>query len=152
MIYAKLDPEAAYCTLLPSKVWYHLFTRELSMLRNYLQTLMRKWKIKVKTKIKTNLILISLLFSLLIWEGLSSSCARPPPPPLSAGGTGWGGGDWASYQIFKWWWLERISIFRGGCWERWGNFFQGGGWCSFYIKNKVKSEILNEKNKCFSLS
>ena len=30
-----------------------------------------------------------------------------------------------------------------GCWEREGDF-QGG--CSFYIKNKLKSEIFNDKN------
>ena len=41
--------------------------------------------------------------------------------------------------------LNRTSIFRVGCWERRGDFFQGG--CSFYIKNKLKSEISNDK-KC----
>ena len=50
----------------------------------------------------------------------------------SVGGGGGGGGG-----------LGRISIFRGGCWERGGDFFQGG--CSFYIKNKLKSEIFNSK-------
>ena len=40
--------------------------------------------------------------------------------------------------------LDRISIFRGGCWEGGGDFFQRGG-CSFYIKNKLKSEIFNDK-------
>ena len=35
--------------------------------------------------------------------------------------------------------LDRTSIFRGG------DLFQGGG-CNFYIKNKSKSEIFNNKN------
>ena len=30
-----------------------------------------------------------------------------------------------------------------GCWERGGDFFQVG--CSFYIKDKLKSEIIIEK-------
>ena len=30
-----------------------------------------------------------------------------------------------------------------GCWERGGDFFQGG--CNFHIKNKLKSEIFNDK-------
>ena len=41
---------------------------------------------------------------------------------------------------------ERISVFRGGlliCWERGGNFFRRG--CSFHIKNKLKSQIFNNK-------
>ena len=37
--------------------------------------------------------------------------------PLSAGG-------WASYQIFKK--REGLTTFRGGCWERGGDFFQEG--------------------------
>ena len=28
--------------------------------------------------------------------------------------------------------LDRTSTFRGGCWERGGDFFQGG--CNFHIK------------------
>ena len=39
--------------------------------------------------------------------------------------------------------LDRISGFRGGSWERGGDFFQGG--CSFYIKIKLKSEIFHDK-------
>ena len=35
-------------------------------------------------------------------------------------------------------------MFRGGCWEREGDFFQGRS-CSFYIKDKLKSEIFNDK-------
>ena len=45
--------------------------------------------------------------------------------------------------------LDRISIFRRGL-----TFFRGG--CSFYIKNKLKFEIFNDKKvckqKCFCLS
>ena len=42
--------------------------------------------------------------------------------------------------------FHRISIFRGGCWERGGWLFLGEGrGCSFYIKNKLKSEIFNKK-------
>ena len=39
--------------------------------------------------------------------------------------------------------LDRISIFRAKFDGKEGdNFFQGG--CSFYIKNKLKSDIFNE--------
>ena len=42
--------------------------------------------------------------------------------------------------------LNRILIFlEGGCWERRGDFFQGGGGVQFYIKNKLKSEIFNDE-------
>ena len=46
--------------------------------------------------------------------------------------------SWASYQIFKKVGLNRISIFRGELLEK-----RGG--CSFYIKNKLKSEIFDDK-------
>ena len=39
--------------------------------------------------------------------------------------------------------LDRTSSFTGGFWEREGDFFQGG--CNCHIKNKLKSEIFNEK-------
>ena len=65
-------------------------------------------------------------------------------PPFCRGE---GGGGWASNQ--------RTSTFRGGSWERGGDFFQGGS-CNFHIKNKLKSEIFNDKKvykqKCFFLS
>ena len=41
--------------------------------------------------------------------------------------------------------VNMVLIFRGGCWERGGDFFQGGGGCSFYIKNKLKAEIFKDK-------
>ena len=54
--------------------------------------------------------------------------------------------------------LNRISIFREGVAEKEGRLFSvgGGGGCSFYIKNKLKSEICNNKKvyykqKCFSV-
>ena len=43
------------------------------------------------------------------------------------------------YQVYP------LSIFRGGCWER------GGGGCRFCIKNKLKSEIFNDKKVLFSV-
>ena len=39
--------------------------------------------------------------------------------------------------------LDKTSTFRGGCWERGGDFLNGGG-CNFHIKNKLKSEIFND--------
>ena len=35
--------------------------------------------------------------------------------------------------------LEGVNLERGG------DFFQRGGGCSFYVKNKLKSEIFNNK-------
>ena len=49
--------------------------------------------------------------------------------------------------------VDRISICSGH-WDTGNDLFQGG--CSFYIKNKLKSGIFNDKKvyrqKCFSLS
>ena len=42
--------------------------------------------------------------------------------------------------------LDRMSIFRGGVAGTERVTFSKGG-CSFYIKNKLKSEILNDKKK-----
>ena len=39
--------------------------------------------------------------------------------------------------------LDRTLTSRGGCWKRGGNFFQGG--LQFLQKNKLKSEIVNDK-------
>ena len=39
--------------------------------------------------------------------------------------------------------LYRTSIFRGGCWERGGNFFQRS--YNFYIENKLKFKLSNDK-------
>ena len=50
--------------------------------------------------------------------------------------------------------LTGPQLLEGGCWERGGDFIQGG--CNFHIKNKSKSEVFNSKKvyeqKCFSLS
>ena len=50
--------------------------------------------------------------------------------------------------------LTGPQLLDGGCWEREGDFFQGG--CNFYIKDKLKSEIFNDKKvfeqKSFSLT
>ena len=46
--------------------------------------------------------------------------------------------------------LTRHQLLDGGCWERWGDFFQGG--CNFYIKNKLKSEIFNDKKKFININ
>ena len=35
------------------------------------------------------------------------------------------------------------QFLEGGCWERGGGLLQGG--CNFYPKNKLKSEIFNDK-------
>ena len=40
---------------------------------------------------------------------------------------------------------DRISIIRGRLLEKRGDFSGGGRGCSFYIKNKLKSDILNDK-------
>ena len=40
--------------------------------------------------------------------------------------------------------LDRTIIFRGIWWERRDDLFKYGG-CSFYIQNKLKSEIFNGK-------
>ena len=51
----------------------------------------------------------------------------------------------------------KSQFLERGCWRRWVTFFSQGGdgrCCSFYIKNKLKSEILNDKKnykpKCLS--
>ena len=43
--------------------------------------------------------------------------------------------------------LDKTSLLEGGCWERGGDFFQGEGGLQFSLKNKLKSEIFNEKKK-----
>ena len=49
--------------------------------------------------------------------------------------------------------LDRTLILRGIRGERGGELFEGVGSCNFYTKNKVNSEILNDKKvdkqKCF---
>ena len=59
-------------------------------------------------------------------------------PPLCA----WGGGEPLT-KFSKREELYRISIFRGGCWERGGDVFQGG--LQLFIKNKLNCEIFTDK-------
>ena len=40
--------------------------------------------------------------------------------------------------------IDSTSSFRGRSWERGGDFFQGG--LQFSHKNKLESEIFNDKN------
>ena len=70
------------------------------------------------------------------WQNVIPKFIVCTPPPLSAGG----GGSWASNQIFKkgGLMLDRSSTFRGGCWKREGDFFQGRGCCNFHIKKLIK--------------
>ena len=56
--------------------------------------------------------------------------------PLSAGG-------WTSNEIFKKGGLTGPQFLEGGCWERGG--LLGGGALQFSDKNKLKSEIFNDK-------
>ena len=59
-------------------------------------------------------------------------------PPFQQGG-------WASNQIFKKGVLDKTSTFRGGvAGKEVGEVFQVEG-CNFHIKNKLKSEIFNDK-------
>ena len=53
------------------------------------------------------------------------------------------GGLSFQHKFQKWGGLTRSQLLEGVCWERGGNFFQGG--CNFDIKNKLKSEIFNDK-------
>ena len=56
----------------------------------------------------------------------------------AGGGGGWGGGRAEPPTKFSEGGLDRTSNFRGG------DFFRGG--CNFHIKNKLKSEMFNDKN------
>ena len=65
-------------------------------------------------------------------------------PPLSAGG---GGGLSLQPNFQKGWGLTGLQLLEGGCWERGERLFlgEGGGCCNCHIKNKLKSEIFNDK-------
>ena len=65
-------------------------------------------------------------------------------PHFCRRGAGWGQGVWESKQILKKGKLDRTSTFRGGCWDRGAWFFSGRFQLS--QKNKLKSEICNDKN------
>ena len=68
----------------------------------------------------------------------------PSPPFLQ----GWGGGVGVEpptkFSKKRGGDLTGSQLLEEGCWERGGDFFQGGG-CDFHIKNKLKSEIFNDK-------
>ena len=40
--------------------------------------------------------------------------------------------------------LTGLPLLEGGYWERGGDIFQAGGY-TFHIKNKLKSEVFNDK-------
>ena len=66
-----------------------------------------------------------------------------PRPFLLRGG--WGGGVEPPTKFQKGG-LNRTSTFRGGLLEKRGvTFSREGGGFNFHIKNKVKSEIFNDK-------
>ena len=63
-------------------------------------------------------------------------------PPCSAGAEG---GVESPTKVSKRW-LDRTSTFRGGLLGKRGvTLFRVG--CNFHIKNKIKSEIFNDKKK-----
>ena len=89
-----------------------------------------------------------LILVSLVQRGLGENCGShmelkifivctPTPPPFLLGG------GWTSYQIFKKGSLIGPQLLEGGWWERSEWLFSGG--CNFYIKDKVKSEIFNDK-------
>ena len=86
------------------------------------------------------------MFSSFKYFTTRSTVCTPLPPIPSLFSREKGGGLSLQTIFQKGWGYDRISIFRGSCWER--------GGCSFYIKNKLKSEICNNRKflhvlKCF---
>ena len=61
------------------------------------------------------------------------------PSPFCRGG----GRGWDSNQVFKKGGLTGPQLLEGVAGKEGGDFFQGG--CNFHIKNKLKSEIFNDK-------
>ena len=74
-------------------------------------------------------------------------------PLLSAEGeeVRWGGGGGRGLNLQpnfqKSGGLDRTSTFRGGCWERGGDFDQGV--VAIFTQKKLKSEIFNYKKKVY---
>ena len=64
-------------------------------------------------------------------------------PPFCRGGVGGGERVDPSTTFSKMEGLTRPQLLEGGCWERGGGLFSGG--CNFHIKNRLKSEIFNDK-------
>ena len=70
---------------------------------------------------------------------LKNNKPRCAPPPISAGG------GLSLQPNFQKGGLDRISTFRGRLLEKSRvTFFRGRG-CNFHIKNKLKSEMFNDK-------
>ena len=68
-------------------------------------------------------------------------CAPPPPhPSLSAGKLS------LKPNFQKWETSQDLNFQMGKTGKEGDNFFQEGG-CIFYIKSKLKSEIMNDKNR-----
>ena len=83
----------------------------------------------------------SLIVRKEIWW--RSHSVHPSPPFYK------GGGELSLQPNFqKGWGLTEPQLFEGGCWERGGDFFQGG--CNFYIKYELKSEMFNDKKNFIS--
>ena len=80
-------------------------------------------------------------------ETINLVCTPPPHPFLL-----WREGGEPPTEFTKSGVLHRISIFRGGLLGKKGvTFFRGGVWgYSFYIKNKLKSEIFNDKKSLYT--
>ena len=68
----------------------------------------------------------------------------PPPFLQGGGGGGWGLSLQLNFQKGEASGLTGPQLLEGGCWERGGLLFSGGG-CNCHIKNKLKSEIFNDK-------
>ena len=66
------------------------------------------------------------------------------PPPFLFAGRGREAGFEPPTKFSKRGGLKEFQFLERGCWERGGWRFPGGG-CNFYIKNKLKSEIFNDK-------
>ena len=89
--------------------------------------------------IELNFIVACLLIR-KTWDGRfvgNSVHLHPTPHHLTPFCQGEGG--WAPYQILKKRGLRVSQFLDGGYWEREGDLFNGG--FSFYIKNKLKSEM-----------
>ena len=82
------------------------------------------------------IIICSNVHLLIHYSYFEISHSVHPPPPFC-----WG--VEAPAKFSKRGGLDRISILRGGCWERGGDFFQGE--LQFLHKNKLKSETFNDK-------
>ena len=88
--------------------------------------------------------LLAKCFTYIHTDRQTDSIVWNPPPPTLVWGRGRGGG-WASYQIFKKGGAWQVPNFkRGLAGKEEVTFFRGLG-CSFYMKNKLKSEIFNDK-------